>query len=87
MQTSAQMKNWAINTLMQNKIVYQFPSAQVANRFLNEINAPQLAHIKAKLFRGSDKVQVVYTFSDSGFDSTSAELDDIAAKHEGSELG
>ncbi len=71
---------------MQNKIIYQFPSAQVANRFLNEINAPQLPHIKARLHRGSDKVEVVYFYADSGFDSTSSELDDLASKYDGAEF-
>ncbi|GAB5381245.1 MAG: hypothetical protein Alis3KO_16980 [Aliiglaciecola sp.] len=71
---------------MQNQIVYQFPSAQVANRFLNEVNSSRLPDIKAKLFKGSDKVQVVYHYADGGFDSTSADLDDLANRYEGSEV-
>lgn len=71
---------------MQNQIVYQFPSAQVANRFLNDVNASRLPDIKAKLFRGSDKVQVVYQYADGGFDTTSADLDDLANRYEGSEV-
>lgn len=71
---------------MQNKIFYQFPSAQAANRFLNEINAPQSPDIKAKLFRGSDKVEVKYVYADSGFDRTSSDLDDLAAKYDGTEI-
>lgn len=71
---------------MQTQIVYQFSTAQVANRFLNEINSSQLPHIKAKLFKGSDKVQITYQFHGTGFDTTGAELDDLAFKYEGSEI-
>ncbi|WJG08605.1 hypothetical protein [Aliiglaciecola sp. LCG003] len=71
---------------MQNQIVYQFNSAQIANRFLNEVNSSRLQDIKAKLFRGSDKVQVVYKFADKGFDSTISELDDMAARYDGKEV-
>lgn len=70
---------------MQNKIIYQFPSAQIANRFLNEVNAPRSPNIKAKLHRKSDMVEVVYFYADSGFDNTSSELDNIAAKYDGVE--
>jgi len=71
---------------MQTQIVYQFPTAQVANRFLNEINSSRLPHIKAKLFKGSDKVQISYQFHGTEFDTTGAELDDLAEKYQGSEL-
>ncbi|GAC15732.1 hypothetical protein [Aliiglaciecola lipolytica] len=71
---------------MQNQIIYQFPSGQIANRFLNDVNAEQRPHIKAKLYRGSVKVQVTYHYSDTGFDSTSAELDDLARRYDGEEV-
>ncbi|MFA3793001.1 hypothetical protein AB6T38_17980 [Aliiglaciecola sp. SL4] len=71
---------------MQNQIIYQFPSGQVANRFLNDVNSEQRPNIKAKLYRGSLKVQVTYQYADTGFDSTSAELDDLASKYEGEEV-
>ncbi|GAB2703934.1 hypothetical protein Q4574_05445 [Aliiglaciecola sp. 3_MG-2023] len=71
---------------MQNQIIYQFPNGQIANRFLNDVNSDQLPNIRAKLYRGSLKVQVTYQYSDSGFDSTSAELDDLAGKYGGEEV-
>ncbi len=71
---------------MQTQIVYQFPSSQVANRFLNDVNSSQLPHIKAKLYKGSDKVQITYQFHGNGFDTTGAELDDLASNYQGSEL-
>ena len=69
---------------MQTQIVYQFPSSQVANRFLNSLKHWSVADVDARLFSG-DKVKVSYEYSLSGFDSTSAELDDHAASYGGRE--
>ncbi len=71
---------------MENQIIYQFASAQVANRFLNTLKNWSVATVNAKLYRGADKVKVSYEYSDSGFDRTCAELDDLAARHEGTEV-
>lgn len=71
---------------MQVQLVYQFPTAQIANRFLNDVNASRQHDMKAKLYRGSNKVEVSYQYTDGGFDSTSSELDDLAYKYGGSEV-
>lgn len=70
---------------MQSQIVYQFGSAQVANRFLNAMKHWHVADVNAKLYAGSDKVQVTYTYADTGFDRTAAELDDLVTQYDGSE--
>ena len=42
--------------------------------------------IRAKLARGADTVKVSYHFDGKGFDYTSSELDDLAAKYHGEEV-
>ena len=71
---------------MKTEISYQFDSAQVANRFLNELKHWPVAKVKAKLFKGSDSVRVEYQFDGKGFDYTCSELDDLAAKYDGQEV-
>ncbi len=71
---------------MQAKIVYQFESAQVANRFLNDANASLDGKVKARLAKGSDTVSVTYQYSQGAFDTTSADLDDLAARYSGREV-
>lgn len=72
---------------MQIQIIYQFPSAQVANRFLNDANSAHFDDLKAKLHRGSDKVLITYSYANKGFDTTGSELDDLAARYDGKEVG
>lgn len=71
---------------MENHIIYRFASAQVANRFLNTLKNWPVADVNAKLYRGSDKVRVSYEYNDGGFDTTCSELDDLASRHDGSEI-
>jgi hypothetical protein len=71
---------------MQTEICYRFKSAQVANRFLNELKHWSVADVKAKLFNGSDCVKITYQFDQKGFDYTCSELDDLAHKYEGGEV-
>lgn len=71
---------------MQTEIRYQFPSAPVANRFLNELKHWPVAEVKAKLFNASNTVKVSYQFEGKGFDYTCSELDDLAARYEGHEV-
>ncbi|MDU0355910.1 hypothetical protein RS130_20270 [Paraglaciecola aquimarina] len=71
---------------MQTEISYRFKSAQVANRFLNELKHWSVADVKAKLFNGSDSVKVTYLFDGKGFDYTCSELDTLADKYEGEEV-
>lgn len=71
---------------MQTEIRYRFNSAQVANRFLNELKHWSVADVKAKLFHGSDSVKITYQFDGKGFDYTCSELDDLAARYEGEEV-
>lgn len=71
---------------MQTEICYRFQSAQVANRFLNELKHWSVANVKAKLFNGPDCVKITYQFEQKGFDYTCSELDDLARQYEGEEL-
>ena len=71
---------------MENQLVYRFPSSQVANRFLNSLKHWSVAPVEARLWHGSDTVKVSYQYNNQGFDRTSAELDDLAASYEGSEV-
>ena len=71
---------------MQTEICYRFVSAQVANRFLNELKHWSVAQVKAKLFNGAESVKITYEFDGNGFDYTCSELDDLAAKYAGEEV-
>ena len=71
---------------MQTEIRYRFKTAQVANRFLNELKHWQVADVKAKLFNASDSVKINYQFDGKGFDYTCSELDNLAGKYEGEEI-
>lgn len=71
---------------MQNRVAYQFPSAQVANRFLNTLTPWDKKEVIAKFFKGPDSVLVSYEFDGRGFDRTSSELDDLAESMGGHEL-
>lgn len=67
-------------------IVYVFESGQVASRFLNCLKSGDIEGVKARLFKGSRGVQVSYPLqSDAGFNTTCAELDDLAASMGGQE--
>ncbi|WP_133470158.1 hypothetical protein [Paraglaciecola marina] len=71
---------------MQTEILYSFPSATIANRFLNELKHWSVADVKAKLFNNSESVKVSYEFDGKGFDYTCSELDDLARKYDGEEV-
>lgn len=75
---------------MQNELQYRFVDGQVANRFLNELShwssSTGNVQIKAKLAKGAYTVNVSYRFDGRGFDYTSSELDDLAAKYHGQEV-
>lgn len=71
---------------MQTEIRYRFKSAQVANRFLNELKHWPVADVKAKSFNGSDSVRITYQFDGKGFDYTCSELDDLSGKYDGEEI-
>jgi hypothetical protein len=71
---------------MQTEIRYRFESAQVANRFLNELKHWPVADVKAKLFNASNSVAISYHFDGKGFDYTCSELDDLAARYNGEEV-
>lgn len=72
--------------VMNNKLVYQFANGQIANRFLNDVNSSRFGDAKAKLFSADDKVVVNYPYTQGGFDTTGADLDDLAARYEGQEV-
>ncbi|MCH8537356.1 MAG: hypothetical protein LAT66_06235 [Alkalimonas sp.] len=71
---------------MNHEIRYRFATAQVAYRFANELKHWPVADVKTSLLQGGSAVKVSYRFDGIGFDYTCAELDDLAAKHGGSEM-
>lgn len=75
---------------MPTELLYRFASGQIANRFLNELShwssSSGNVDIKAKLARAANIVKVSYDFDGRGFDYTSSELDDLAAKYQGQEI-
>ena len=75
---------------MHTQLVYRFANGQIANRFLNELShwSSSSGHVdvKAKLAKGPNTVKVSYYFDGRGFDYTSSELDDLAAKYQGQEI-
>jgi hypothetical protein len=76
----------AENLFMQTEISYRFVSAQLANRFLNELKHWSVAYVKAKLYHSSDSVKITYEFDGKGFDYTCSELDDLATRYGGEEV-
>jgi hypothetical protein len=70
---------------METQIAYSFPSAPLANRFLNTLKHWSVAEVKVKLHKENHSVLVAYYFDGKGFDSTCGELDDLAATFEGRE--
>lgn len=72
--------------VMETHIIYVFANGQLANRFLNALKVWDIAQVQAKLYRGAEMVKVSYCYSDSGFDSTSSELDDLAVRYDGHEI-
>ena len=71
---------------MQVQIAYQFDSEQDAYRFLNSLKHWPVAEVDARFYRGADSVKVSYEYAAGGFDATSSELDDLAARHNGREI-
>ncbi|WP_395341551.1 hypothetical protein PN836_019520 [Ningiella sp. W23] len=66
-------------------IVYGFDSAQIANRFLNDVNSHKaLGHAKARLF-DTNKVRIQYNMVAGDYDSTLSVLDDLADSYGGKE--
>lgn len=70
---------------MTNDIRYRFATAQIAYRFLNALKHWPVADVKTGLLDGGLVVKVHYQFDGKGFDYTLAELDELAARHGGSE--
>ena len=75
---------------MKSELHYRFGNGQIANRFLNELShwssSSGNIDINAKLSRAANMVKVSYRFDGRGFDYTSSELDDLAAKYQGEEV-
>jgi len=71
---------------MNTEIRYRFATPQIANRFLNELKNWSVARVNARLINGAKAVKITYMFDGDGFDYTCAELDDLAAKHQGEEI-
>lgn len=68
-------------------IVYGFASTQQAYRFLNALKHWSEAEVDARYHADNHQVRVTYQYDASGFDRTSAKLDDLAAEYEGREIG
>lgn len=71
---------------MVNEMCFQFATAPIANRFLNELKHWSKADVKAKLFKASNSVSVSYEYDAGKFDYTCSELDDLASQYGGAEL-
>lgn len=72
---------------MENQLAYQFDDAQTADRFLNRLKSGTICGVRAKRFKGAVSILASYTIeSDTGFDRTCQELDDLAASMGGSEI-
>lgn len=71
---------------VENQVIYRFESAQVATRFLNTLTHWAVADVDARYHEGNFMVKVTYEYASGGFDTTSSELDDLAARHGGYEV-
>ncbi|MAZ88119.1 MAG: hypothetical protein CL693_10770 [Cellvibrionaceae bacterium] len=72
---------------MQATIVYGFDSAQVASRFLNRVRASDFRGVKASFRQGGTQVRIVYPLAElDGYDSTCADLDELASALDGIEI-
>lgn len=71
---------------MINEIAYQFASAPVAYRFLNELKHWSLHDVKARLYKGDNTVKVSYEFDTRDFDYTCSDLDALAGQYGGQEV-
>ncbi|MCC2617937.1 hypothetical protein LJ739_16915 [Aestuariibacter halophilus] len=68
------------------QITYEFPSAQIANRFLNTLTSWSVSKVDARLAGAGDRVRVRYTYGEGRFDSTASALDDLASQLDGHEV-
>lgn len=72
---------------MQANIVFGFESSQVASRFLNKVKSEDFRGVKTSLSNGGFYVKVRYSLAESdGFDTTCADLDEIATELGGVEI-
>jgi len=72
---------------MQANIVYGFDSSQLASRFLNKVKAEDFRGVKTSLSNGGLYVRVRYSLVETNtFDTTCADLDELAAMMGGSEV-
>ncbi len=72
---------------MQANIVFGFDTAQIASRFLNTVKSENRRGVKLSLSHGGLHVKVRYSLAESdGFDTTCADLDDIASSLGGVEI-
>ena len=72
---------------MKIQLAYAFDENWQAARFIAEIGSGAIFDAKAKLYKGNRAALVTYPMDDCmSFDFRAAELDDLAAKHEGREI-
>ncbi len=71
---------------MITEIIYKFKNEPSAYRFMNELKHWSKHEVDAHLHRTSECVIVRYECFGSDFNYASSDLDDLAAKHEGTEV-
>jgi hypothetical protein len=72
---------------MNAQIIYAFDSLQTASRFLNRLKSGDVGKVKARLHSSGNTVQVSYSLNQTqGYDTTCAELDELAASMDGVEV-
>mgnify|MGYP004066732955 CR=1 FL=1 len=72
--------------MMKVQIEYEFQTEQYAYRFLNTAMHMEAEALKVKLGRSDHHVSVAYQYADHAFDSTAADLDDLARELGGEEV-
>jgi hypothetical protein len=73
---------------METQLAYSFDTDQIANRFLNDVRSGTVPGVKAGFFGNNKTIKICCTLldDDGGFDTRSAQLDDMANLYEGSEV-
>lgn len=71
---------------MTNQLEYVFETEPDAYRFLNTVKHFDAEKLVVKYGRSSFHVKVEYSYKSGEFDSTSSELDDLAASMSGQEV-
>lgn len=72
---------------METQILYGFNNSQTADRFLNTLKTGVIRDAKARRYNGGTHIIVSYPEPNNAtFHSTCQQLDDLAARFEGTEV-